>query len=55
MSIPTQLTNFRITKIDASEMRPKGEGYLPESKVALECGTESLILGFVEFPVERPG
>jgi len=25
-SILTKLTNFRFTKIDASKMRPKGEG-----------------------------
>jgi hypothetical protein len=41
-SIPTQTTNFRYTKIDASKMRPKGEGrHKPESKLALECNLES--------------
>ncbi len=41
-SIPTQTTNFCITKIDVPKVRPKGEGYLPESKEALECKAESV-------------
>jgi hypothetical protein len=36
-SIPTQPTNFCITKIDVPKVRPKDEGYLPESTAGLEC------------------